>query len=190
MPYDHIWLHTVKPYKLLPCIMLGNTIIRLSDEAGVPFTLHDGRRWVNTALEQIGISTNWARKIRGRKAKERKAPTVRPNIEQLRAKFREAVPFLEFTSETSTSVEDRLKKQEAISEIQTKLVSGTPLEKEDYDKIKAYGIKLFSKRTDISTTTDHGLKKIPESELLEHLQEGWTIVHKLRGGGFIVQRPT
>jgi hypothetical protein len=76
----------------------------LSKDSGVPFSWHDARRFVNTALEQIGISSNWARKIRGRKVKGEEAPYSQPAIEQLRAKFAEAVSLLQFTGIEKESV--------------------------------------------------------------------------------------
>ena len=99
---DYMWLETSKPYRRIGYGTFGMLIFTLSRNAGVPFSWHDARRWVNTALEQIGISQNWARKIRGRKVRGEEAPYSQPAIEQLRAKFREAVPLLEFTSETKT----------------------------------------------------------------------------------------
>jgi hypothetical protein len=98
-PEDGIWLETCEPYRSLSYKGFGGLITELSKRAGVQFSWHDARRFVNTALEQIGISPNWARKIRGRKVKGEEAPYSQPQIEQLREKFREAVPLLEFTTE-------------------------------------------------------------------------------------------
>lgn len=200
-PQDHIWLQTLKPYEPLSYAMLGNTIIRLSDEVKVPFSLHDGRRWVNTALEQIGISSNWARKIRGRKVRGEEAPYSQPAIDQLRAKFREALEFLQFTSE-DTGLEQRLKRQERISKIQTKLISGEPLTKEDYDEIRTLGMQLkeSGKLTEEKKKRlqkevckdgkhcDEDFKQIREDDLLQYLKDKWQIVKELSNGEVIVKR--
>lgn len=69
---------------------------RLSKDAAVPFTPHDGRRWVENALEDVGVPQNRARKIRGRKIKGEEAPYSQPAIEQLRNDYRKAAPLLEF----------------------------------------------------------------------------------------------
>jgi hypothetical protein len=188
-PQDHTWLQTLKPYEPLSYAMLGNTIIRLSDEVKVPFSLHDGRRWVNTALEQIGISSNWARKIRGRKVRGEEAPYSQPAIDQLRAKFREAVPLLEFTSETSSTVEDRLKAVEKVME------SMTP---EQRDLMQRHGIKMFSKteaakrkeRKEQENCTDgeHCQQIVSEENLGDYLSEGWRVVATLPSGKIVVDR--
>jgi hypothetical protein len=195
-PEDHIWLDVRGSYKPLEYDSFSTIILRLSEDSGVSFTWHDARRWVNTALEQIAISLNWARKIRGRKVKGEEAPYSQPAIAQLRAKFKEAVPLLEFTSET-TGLEERIKRQEAITEIQSKLALGEPLATEDYDKIKLYGIKLGARRKPMLEKTEdcengehceETFKQVPEAELLAHLKEGWRIVKELKSGEVIVSR--
>jgi hypothetical protein len=193
-PQDHIWLGTYKPCEPLSYAMLGNTIVTLSDNAKVPFSLHDGRRWVTTALEQIGISSNWARKIRGRKVRGEEAPYSQPAIEQLREKFREAVPLLEFTTEVSTvskEVEERLKALE-------KFKGG--LTPEQVEAAKRAGI-LMRKTKNVSASKDEtctdgkhcgegedDFKQITETELLQYLKDGWQIAYKLTDGQVIVKR--
>jgi hypothetical protein len=191
-PEDHIWLTTIRPYEPLSYPMLGNVADRLSNVAKVPFSLHDGRRWVNTALEQIGISSNWARKIRGRKVRGEESPYSQPAIDQLRAKFQEAVPLLEFTREDS-GLEQRVQRQEAITQIQGKLVSGEPLTDDDRDKIKRFGIQLRSKgkksaECSDGTHCDEEFKQISEADLLQYLKDGWQIVKELANGEVIVKR--
>jgi hypothetical protein len=189
-PQDHIWLSTYSPHEALGYDMLGNAIVVLSDNAKVPFSLHDGRRWVTTALEQIGISPNWARKIRGRKVKGEEAPYSQPAVEQLRAKFREAAPLLEFTSETSGAVEDRLKDLEAFKK------SLTP---EQQEAAKRAGIKLRRKENVSATKDECGdgehcgegeddFKQIAETQLLQYLKDGWQIAYKFSDGQVIVRR--
>jgi len=204
---DHIWLETYLPCKPLRYPMFHHAIRRLSRKTGVPFSLHDGRRWVNTALEGISISSNWARKVRGRKVRGEEAPYSQPAIEQLRTKYREAVPALEFTSETSRAVEDRLK---AVEEVTGKLARHEPLEKEDYEKIDRFSIKLFRKpiygKDEPSEDERKQIEKkdaeadacadghcpefsqIPEAQLLAHLKDGWQIIKELSNGEVIVKR--
>jgi hypothetical protein len=191
-PQDNIWLSTYKPYEPLSYAMLGNYVVILSHKAKVPFSLHDGRRWINTALEQIGISPNWARKIRGRKVKGEEAPYSQPAIEQLRAKFAEAVPLLEFTHE-DTGLEQRIQRQEAITEIQSKLVSGEPLTETDRAKIKQFGIQLREKgkkKPDKADCEDgsHCQKIVSEADLAKFLDEGWKVVATLPSGSIVIDR--
>jgi hypothetical protein len=193
-PQDHIWRQTCKPYEPVTYEAFGNIITVLSNNAGVDFSWHDARRWVNTALEQIGISPNWARKIRGRKVKGEESPYSQPNIEQLRAKFREAVPLLEFTYE-DTGLEQRVQRQEAITEIQSKLVSGEPLTEGDRDKIKRFNIQVRSKSTATRKQHEkecedgtHCQQIVSEENLARYLSEGWKVVATLPSGKIVVDR--
>jgi hypothetical protein len=105
---DNVWRNIRSPYKSLDYYRLGNLIVELSKNAGVRFSLHDGRRWVETALEEVGIHPNWARKIRGRKVRGEESPYSQPEIEKLRAKYSGAVPLLQFTVEATKPSENAL----------------------------------------------------------------------------------
>jgi len=184
-PQDHVWLTTCKPYEPLSYDVLAQVTIALSDRAKVPFSLHDGRRWVNTALEQIGISSNWARKIRGRKVKGEEAPYSQPQIEQLRAKFREAVPLLEFTSETASTVDERLKNLETFK------ASLTPEQKETAQRA---GMR-FQERKKVGQEPEkeckdgeHCQRVASEAELPELLAAGWHASIVLPSGKIVVER--
>jgi hypothetical protein len=96
---DNIFWNVNEPYKPMGYVDLGFQALQMSRRAGVPFSWHDARRYVETALEESAIHPNWARKIRGRKVKGEENPYSRPNIEQLREAFKRAVSYLEFTAE-------------------------------------------------------------------------------------------
>jgi hypothetical protein len=68
----------------------------LTRRAGVKYGIHDGRVRVQTALENVGVSPNWVKKVKGRKVKGEESPYSKPAKEQLRQKYREALPDLEF----------------------------------------------------------------------------------------------
>lgn len=183
---DHIFLQVRMPFKPASYDILGWEIWQLSKNASVPFSLHDARRWVNTALEQIGISSNWARKIRGRKVRGEEAPYSQPAIEQLREKFREAVPLLEFTSETPVLPKD----------VQEKLAA---LEAEQIELKRKYGI--YRQRThkpkrktehdgDDCNDGKHCQKIVSEDDLSELLADGWTFVATLPSGKCVVSNET
>ena len=74
---------------------------RISSQAGVKYRIHDGRSRLQTALENVGVSVNWVRKAKGRKVKAEESPYSKPAVEQLRAKYREALPDLEFLTTTN-----------------------------------------------------------------------------------------
>jgi hypothetical protein len=189
---NHIFLEARGPYEPVTYGRLGTLIFKLSRDAGVKFSWHDARRYVNTALEEIQISPNWARKIRGRKVRGEEAPYSQPAIEQLRAKFREAVPLLEFTSETPTiskELEDRVKALESFK---------ADLTPEQLEKAKRAGL-LMRKTKNVSAPKDEmctdgkhcgedDFKQIGEAELLQYLKDGWQIAYKLTDGQVIVKR--
>ena len=107
---DHVYVEIYEPYKPLSYSRLGVLIWQLSKKTGISFSLHDCRRFVETALEEARIPPNWARKIRGRKVRGEEAPYSRPAIDQLRQFYREAVPKLQFITQPSISEEEyRLK---------------------------------------------------------------------------------
>jgi hypothetical protein len=197
-PDEHIWLDTRDPHEPLSYDSFSTLISRISDEAGIPFTWHDGRRWLTTALEQVGVSPNWARVLRGRKVSGSESPYSRPNIEALRAKFREAESLLSFTSEAPTiskEVEERLK---ALEEFK---ISLTPEQKEAA-KRAGYEFRREvtplkdlerAKRKQRKMDCDDGehceeFKQISVADLLQYLRDGWTIAHKLSNDDVIVRR--
>jgi hypothetical protein len=180
---DHIWLDLREPFAPLTYDSFGTLISRLSRDASVKFSWHDGRRWVNTALEQISISPNWARKIRGRKVKGEEAPYSQPAIEQLREKFREAVPLLEFTSERPQVPKDVQERMAALETEQREL-------KRKYGLMRK-GVSEPPKETKADCEDGEHceeFKQIGEAELLAHLNAGWQVAYKLASGEVIVRR--
>ena len=174
---------------------LGRLAMVLSQRSGVPFNWHDARRFVETMLEEIRINPNWARKIRGRKVRGEEAPYSRPAIEQLREKYREAVPLLEFTQ--PTQLMELQRRQQIVEEIMDKITSGTPLADEDRENIKRYRIRLgrivkMNESNNNDCANGHNcpgtFKQINESELLAYLQQGYEIIHNLQNGEVIVKR--
>ena len=75
---------------------LSRAMNNLTNRAGVKYGIHDGRIRVQTALENVGVSPQWIRKIKGRKVKGEESPYSKPAVEQLRTKFKAALPNLEF----------------------------------------------------------------------------------------------
>ena len=192
-PTDNIWLDVRGSYKALGYDSFSTIISRLSKDSGVNFTWHDARRWVNTALEQVAISPNWARKIRGRKVKGEEAPYSQPAIKQLRAKFKEAVPLLEFITERKTEIP---------KEVQEKLAA---LAEEQARIKREYGIytrkhvgkpkpeEIGEQEREENKPCEDGehcpeFKQVKDEELLSYLEDGWTITKELRNGDVIVQR--
>lgn len=182
---------------------LGRLAMVLSQRSGIPFNWHDARRYVETALEEIRINPNWARKIRGRKVRGEEAPYSRPAIEQLRAKYKEAVPLLEFTQ--PTQLMELQKRQETLEEIQSKILSGEPLTDQDRENWRRYRIRLGykpkkqkRKRKEKVDSNDEDcpdgehcgerFKQIKEGELLTYLRNGWQIVHRLVNDEVIVKQ--
>jgi hypothetical protein len=190
---DSIFIELHPPYQAISLSSLAKISVTLGKRSGVPFGWHDARSYVETALEEIKIHPNWARKIRGRKVRGEESPYSRPATEQLRKAFKEAVPLLEFTQ--PTTLMDMQKRQEIVEELTAKLVSGTPFTEEDKRNIKSYGIRMFERRKSAKSDCPDGehcgesdFRQINESELLRHLKEGWQIVHRLANGDVIIKR--
>ena len=196
-PEDYVFVELHPPYKSMAMSTLSKVPTQLSKRSGVGFSWHDGRRYVETALEQININPNWARKIRGRKVRGEEAPYSRPAVEQLRSKYLEAVPLLEFTQQTQLA--ELQKRQDEIEEI----VNG--LSAEQKEKMERYGLtikkrlgsllkkRLSAKQRKPRTATNGGdcgerFEQINESQLLTYLQGGWQLVHRLASGEVIVNK--
>lgn len=137
---DHIFVELHPPYKSMSYPTLTKISQTLSRRSGIHFSWHDARRYVQTALEEIKINPNWAKKIRGRKVRGEEAPYSRPAIEQLRKAYKEAVPLLEFTQ--PTDLMELKKRQEFLEEIQSKIVNGEALTEEDRKAWGRYRIRL------------------------------------------------
>ena len=200
-PEDNVWFSVEAPFKPLKYVALGKLAWQLSKNTGVKFSLHDARRYVNTALEEINISPNWARKIRGRKVRGEESPYSQPAIEQLREKFKQAVPLLEFTT---------TRKAEIPQEVRDELAQLAARQEELKRKYDIYMRKGGSKPEDVGIepepeeptetdepcedgehcgeTSEPEFKEIPETELLNHLKAGWRIVKEMQNGAVIVQR--
>jgi hypothetical protein len=98
------------------------------------------------------------------------------------------VPLLEFTSETSIAVEDRLKSLEAFK------ASLTPEQKEQARKA---GVMRFQRKGKPEHEPEkeckdgkhcgENFKQVQESDLLDYLKEGWEIAYKLSDGQVIVK---
>jgi hypothetical protein len=96
----HVFLSLESPHDPLAYHGVANAVVRISREAGVPFNSHDGRRVVETALEDVNTPRNWIQKVKGCKVREEDAPYSKPAVEQLRRKYREALGDLEFLTPT------------------------------------------------------------------------------------------
>jgi hypothetical protein len=176
-PEDHMWLETCKPYRPLGYDSFGNLIVILSRNAGVPFSWHDARRWVNTALEQIGISQNWARKIRGRKVKGEESPYSQPAVEQLREKYREAVVLLEFTTERPI----------VPKEVQERMAQ---LEAEQRELRQKYRFRRKASKPEEVEKCENGhcQKIVCEENLASFLSDGWKVSAVLPSGSIVVDK--
>lgn len=187
---DAIFVQTIKPFNPLNDNSLSRINALLSKRSGILFSWHDARRYVETALEEVKIHPNWARKIRGRKVKGEESPYSRPAIEQLRNAYREAVPLLEFTQ--PTSLMEFQKRTKIVEELTAKMMNGEALSEEDRANIQRYKITIFRKKA-IKTEHNGGdcgetFEQVAESQLLSYLKAGWQVVQKLSGGDFIVKR--
>jgi hypothetical protein len=204
-PEDKVWRNAYAPYEPLNYNRIGNLIVTLSRNAGVRFSWHDGRRMVETALEEVGIHPNWARKIRGRKVRGEESPYSQPEVEKLRAKYSEAVPLLQFTVETTKSSENALlsKKESLIllaknvfgmkdEEIKT-IFRSVRAPRTVEAEIKALEEEMAEKQKRRQTSANNGCadgrhceKICAENELEVLLAQGWRVAAVLPSGKIVV----
>jgi hypothetical protein len=180
-------------------------ILALSKNSEVDFSLHDARRVVETALEEVGIHPNWARKIRGRKVRGEESPYSQPEVEKLRAKYREAVPLLQFTVETTKSSENAL-----LSKKETLILMGKNLFGMKDEEIKTIFRSVRAPRTieaEIKALEEeiakeqkrrqapmnnncangkHCQRIVSEAELGGLLTQGWQVAAVLPSGKIVV----
>ncbi len=103
-PNDHIFLHIKRHIgEPLNSYDIDRIFIWLKRRSGGTYNSHDGRRLIQTALENIRCPNNWIKKIKGRKCAGEEAPYSKPAIEQLRIKYQEALPEIDFTNTTGTT---------------------------------------------------------------------------------------
>lgn len=200
---DHIYVDTRAPYNPLSYQRLGGIIWELSKRAGIPFSLHDCRRYVETALEEARIPPNWARKIRGRKVRGEEAPYSQPAIEQLRQFYREAAPKLQFLSETARPAVDELQikfvmlkeeaKRQGLDPMQIfkmKRAENAPLA-ERYRILEEMTLKRGHVKREESTFPNGGncnhQKIVSEDELPRYLSKGWWAVMTTPSGKIVIE---
>ena len=163
---DYVFLEVKKDVgQPLEYLMIAKVMVKLSKRSGVKFSVHDGRRIVQTALESVNTSNNWIKKVKGRKVSGEESPYSKPNIEQLRGKYREALPELEFLSESNVNVKKLEELEHKLSEkdqvIESLVRNGTEL-KEKMQKIEGSreGIEALLKRVmDLETKLGRGDEK-------------------------------
>jgi len=208
-PETHIWIQINAPFESLGYDAFSKIAEALGQRSGVIFGWHDARRYVETALEEIKIHPNWARKIRGRKVKGEEAPYSRPAIEQLRAAYKEAMPLLEFTQPIAARITEdmqQIAKKEAllaiaksmgITDTQLKTIFVMRKAKDMSDEIAAIEEEI-KKRRKAETNEESAdcpnedcgehFEEIDEANLLGYLRDGWRVVHNLRNRKVIVRR--
>jgi len=93
---DFVYVSLHKPYGQLNRSTMGAVHQRISKRLPFVFSWHDGRRYVQTALEEAGLSHNWIQKIKGRKVRGEDNPYSLPEIDKLREAYRRALPNLCF----------------------------------------------------------------------------------------------
>ncbi len=195
---DEIYRETYFPYDPLKYRRLGNIIWELEQNTGVDFSLHDARRYVQTALEEAGIVESWARKIRGRKVAGSVAPYSQPEIEKLREAYRRALPYLMFIEKPPVLMSLEEQKQEAIrilaaAGIDYKALLRSRKVKTTEEEVKVLQEKIgvmLKREKETKTATNGGFadcqRIVTEQELPALLAEGWRVAAVLPSGKVVV----
>jgi len=154
---SHVWLQVEEPFASLDKVGIKGAFFDLAKRAGVKFSAHDGRRYVQTALEHpdVGMPPNWIQKIKGRKVRGEHAPYSQPAIEKLREVYRKAVPILEFSHGG-----------EQLEELHGMVSSTTLLlqkQNEEIERLKQHRVEQEERIQKLENTLKLALKKIEEA---------------------------
>jgi|GEM_PF-1162084 len=181
--------------------MISKKATILEKRAKVDFTFHDGRRITQTALENAGCPNNWIKKIKGRKVSGEEAPYSKPLIEQLRAKYKDALPDLEFLNQSGRVVDEKKFRnkmlldfaklqgyeEEKIKKLEEILANAKNPDEaiEEFRKLKD-----FSENSKIQKTLKQQPKHIivkGDAELLKKLDDGYSLVESLDEDKFLMK---
>jgi len=200
----YVFIQVHEPFDALGYKNFDMVVRRISQNAGVPFSSHDARRFVETALEETGIHPNWARKIRGRKVRGEEAPYSQPEIEKLRAAYAKAVPLLQFTVLVERP---KVTKEEIISELPEELLEPVArkhgldigevrrllIRKAKERPLRERGLRrleeLTLRRVKRKETQHNGgncQKIVSEDKLEEFLAQGWAVKAVLPSGKIVI----
>ena len=130
----HVFLALERAHPPLSYNALANLMYRLSHTAHVGFSIHDGRRIVETALENVGCPRNWVQKIKGRKVRGEDAPYSKPAVEQLRVKYVEALSELEFLDQQRQGLDGLTADQRRAFEALVRILERHPDKAEKFDR--------------------------------------------------------
>jgi len=189
---SEVFRSIIKPYKAISYQELGVISERISKRAGIKFSWHDGRRFVETALEEARIHPNWCKKIRGRKVRGEESPYSRPKIAQLREAYKGAVQFLQFRTSVSVDVLEQ-RKQAMLDNAKLmgwnpekvkglELLLNTCQTKDMLDKVISEGIEKK-----LSSVEEDCQKIVDEQELDQWLAQGWRVITTLSSGKVVIE---
>jgi len=126
-----------------------------------PYTPHDLRRFNQTQLEAARVNPNWIKKLQGKKLKGEDNPYSRPKVEEMRAAFISAEPYLTLAPPEASIDPIELRKRALLD-------SAAMLFREDPQKL---------------TILEDLLKKVSsEQELLDARDKWWITTAKIKGG--------
>lgn len=194
---DNIYVEVKEPFRPLSYDRIGGVFDEMADRAGVPFSPHDARRYVQTALEEARIPSNWARKIRGRKVRGEEAPYSKPGIEKLRRFYREeGVSKLQFLTPERISEEER-RIQATFDNLRLAGFSEEDIERYRKERGKTWHtakelITIVRQTAHTRTETNGGgstndcQKIVTEEELAGYLAKGWRVQAILPSGKIVI----
>jgi len=189
---DYVYVSVYEPYDQMTYSTLGTVLTDLQERTNINVSLHDFRRYVETALESISMVDNWRRKIRGRKVKGEEAPYSQPAIEELRQKYREAIPALEFIREQVNS--EQMRRRQLLDTARLLGFGDERLRRLEEVLAKAKNvdeaIEEFKKLKDeAEDPPEENHVKIVKGEqaLVDHLKLGWTLIKELNRGKYLLK---
>jgi DNA-binding Lrp family transcriptional regulator len=194
---DHVFLSVKRNIgEPLSYRLIAKKSAILEERADIDFTIHDGRRITQTALENAGCPNNWIKKIKGRKVSGEEAPYSKPLIEQLRVKYKEALPDLEFLHEGAQALDEKKLRNKIMLDF-AKLQGYEPdrlkkLEEvlaraKDPDEAIAEFRKLGEEAQGIDVNKPKNIIVKGDTELLKKLDDGYKLVESLNDNKFLMK---
>jgi site-specific recombinase XerD len=147
-PEDYLFVSITQPFKKLSIGNVTRIFTQRSKDAGIKFSPHDLRRFVQTGLETARLQPNWIKKILRHKVSGEENPYSQPKVEALRDGYRTALPYLDLSEKPALN-ELELRKRQML-DLANMMYGNEP------EKLEAF------KQLLAETTTVEELETLPE----------------------------
>jgi len=167
--------------------------LRRSENAGITFSPHDMRRFVQTALETARLQPSWIKKILRHKISGEEAPYSQPKIEALRKAYAEAIPQLDLGEKPEVNEVEKRKQAildsarlmpemtEAKIEFLKDWLKGA-MSMEDIEERLNKRLEMFKRLEE-----EDCQKIVDEQDVERWLAKGWRVINTLPSGRIVIE---